>query len=132
MVLVVVRQSYRGDRRRSARAGVDRGAVCMGGVSQAHRRGLFRRRDQTNALPWIGEVPVLGALFKSNDFQRGESELVIIVTPYIVQPASSPSALRTPMDNFRPATDLDRILFGRQMASGSPQTRPVDAGFILK
>ena len=56
--------------------------------------GLLQKTsmDQTNALPGIGEVPVLGALFKSNDFQRGESELVIIVTPYIVKPASSPSA----------------------------------------
>ena len=74
--------------------------------------GLLQKTtlDQTNALPWIGEVPVIGALFKSNDFQRGESELVIIVTPYVVQPASSPTALRTPIDGFRPATDLDRIL----------------------
>ena len=76
--------------------------------------GLLQKTtlDNTNALPWIGEVPVIGALFKSNDFQRGESELVIIVTPYVVQPASSPTALRTPMDGFRPATDLDRILLG--------------------
>lgn len=94
--------------------------------------GLLQRTstDATNALPGLGEVPVLGALFKSNDFQRGESELVIIVTPYIVQPASSPQALRAPTDRFRPATDLDRILFGRQVA---PAAGPgVDAGFILK
>jgi pilus assembly protein CpaC len=92
--------------------------------------GLLQRTstDTTNALPGIGEVPVIGALFKSNDFQRGESELVIIVTPYIVQPASSPQALRAPTDGFRPATDLDRILYGHQLAPGAP----VDAGFILK
>ena len=82
-----------------------------------HRRAAAEdqpRHDECAA--WIGEVPVIGALFKSNDFQRGESELVIIVTPYVVQPASSPTALQTPMDGFRPATDLDRILFGRQLA----------------
>src|SRR4029077_19705513 len=64
--------------------------------------GLLQKTsiDDTNALPWIGEVPVIGALFKSNNFQRGESELVIIVTPYIVQPASNPSSLRTPVDAF--------------------------------
>jgi hypothetical protein len=84
----------------------------------------------TNALPGLGELPVLGALFKSNDFQRGESELVIIVTPYIVQPAPSPQALRTPMDHFQPATDLDRILFGRQVAPAAGGG--IDAGFILK
>jgi len=87
--------------------------------------------DNTNALPWLGEVPILGALFKSNNFQRGESELVIIVTPYIVQPAASPTALRAPTDNFRAATDLERILWGRQTASG-PTGPPLDAGFILR
>jgi pilus assembly protein CpaC len=58
--------------------------------------------------------------------------LVIIVTPYVVQPASSPAALRTPMDGFRPATDLDRILWGRQVAPGPAGGPPLDAGFILK
>ena len=96
--------------------------------------GLLQKTslDTTNALPWIGEVPVIGALFKSNDFQRGESELVIIVTPYVVQPASSPTALRTPIDGFKPATDLDRILLGRQLAPGPAGMPPLDAGFILK
>ena len=51
--------------------------------------GLLERTsiDATNALPGIGELPVLGTLFKSNDFQRNESELVIIVTPYLVHHA---------------------------------------------
>jgi pilus assembly protein CpaC len=96
--------------------------------------GLLQKTslDTTNALPWIGEIPVIGALFKSNDFQRGESELVIIVTPYVVQPAPSPTALHTPIDGFRPATDLDRILLGRQLAPGPAGRPPLDAGFILK
>ena len=96
--------------------------------------GLLQKTtlDDTNALPWIGEVPVLGALFKSNNFQRGESELVIIVTPYVVQPAPSPEALHAPTDGFRPATDLARILLGRQLAPGVAGTPPLDAGFILK
>jgi pilus assembly protein CpaC len=96
--------------------------------------GLLQKTslDTTNALPWIGEVPVIGALFKSNDFQRGESELVIIATPYVVQPVSNPSALHTPIDAFRPATDLDRILFGRQLAPPPGGGPPLDAGFILK
>lgn len=95
--------------------------------------GLLQKTstDQTNALPGIGEVPVLGALFKSNDFQRGESELVIIVTPYIVKPTSNPMALHSPTDGFKPATDLDRILFGHQLASPSGAA-PINAGFILK
>lgn len=96
--------------------------------------GLLQKTslDNTNGLPWIGDVPVLGALFKSNDFQRGESELVIIVTPYVVQPAPGPSALHAPTDGFRPATDLSRILLGRQLAPGPAGTPPLDGGFILK
>jgi pilus assembly protein CpaC len=96
--------------------------------------GLLQKTtlDDTNALPWIGEVPVIGALFKSNNFQRGESELVIIVTPYVVQPASGPTALHAPTDGFRPATDLGRLLLGRQLAPGLAGTPPLDAGFILK
>ncbi len=88
--------------------------------------------DGTNALPYVGEVPVLGALFKSNNFQRGESELVIIVTPYLVKPTPSPSALQSPTDGFRAATDLDRIVFGRQIDSSNPPGPPLNAGFILK
>ena len=105
--------------------------------------GLLQRTstDITNALPYLGEMPVLGALFKSTQFQRGDSELVIIVTPYIVRPAASPAQFRAPTDHFVPATDLDRILFGRQVAGGGAMqgapaaamaALPQGAGFILK
>jgi len=56
---------------------------------------------------------------------------VIIVTPYLVKPAPAPSALHLATDGFRPATDLDRILLGRQVAAGGSGP-PLDAGFILK
>ncbi|MDA8249017.1 MAG: type II and III secretion system protein family protein [Rhodospirillales bacterium] len=100
--------------------------------------GLLQRttNDTLNALPGIGELPVLGALFRSSQFQRGDTELVIVVTPYIVRPVAGPGLLRTPVDHFVPATDLDRILFGHQMANAGPQapdvTLPPGAGFILK
>ncbi len=95
--------------------------------------GLLQKTstDVTNAIPGLGETPVLGALFKSNSFQRGESELVIVVTPYIVRPADSPRDLALPTDGVRPATDLDRVLFGRQIAPTAGAT-PLDAGFIVK
>jgi pilus assembly protein CpaC len=94
--------------------------------------GLLQKTssDTTNAVPGMGELPVIGALFKSTDFQRGESELVIIVTPYLVKPTSSPASLQLPTDGYRPATDLDRILLGRQLAQ--PGGAQLDAGFILK
>jgi pilus assembly protein CpaC len=86
--------------------------------------------DATSGLPGIGDLPVIGALFKSNDYQRGESELVIIVTPYLVKPVDGPDQLRLPTDGLRPATDLDRILLGRQVHQ--PDGAPLNAGYILK
>jgi pilus assembly protein CpaC len=97
---------------------------------------LTRNSAQVNqGLNGIGDVPVLGALFRSDRFQRNETELVILVTPYLVRPTSDPRALALPTDGFRPAIDIDRVLYQRQVARGvsMPQmrTRP-DAGFILE
>jgi pilus assembly protein CpaC len=98
--------------------------------------GLLQKdlTDQNSGLPFLSEVPVLGALFRSTDFQRGETELVIIVTPYLVKPVAGPGQLHSPTDSFVPATDLERILYGRQMARGSSATGSprLDAGFVLK
>jgi pilus assembly protein CpaC len=99
--------------------------------------GLLQRnsRQTGSGVAGLGEVPVLGALFRSDRFLRNESELVIIVTPYLVRAVSSPGQLVAPNDDFRPATDIERVLFQRQLARGSsaPQLmgRP-DAGFILE
>jgi pilus assembly protein CpaC len=86
-------------------------------------------------LPGLGDIPVFGTLFRSDRFRRSETELVIIITPYLVQPTSSARSLTTPVDAFRPATDLDRVLFRRQVARGA-SARPIagrlDAGFILE
>jgi pilus assembly protein CpaC len=64
--------------------------------------GLFQRQmtDELNKLPFLGDVPVLGALFRSDRFQRNETELVILITPYLVQPTRS-REVATPLD--RPA-----------------------------
>ncbi len=87
-------------------------------------------------LPGLNEIPIIGALFNSNSFQREETELVIVVTPYIVRPVSRPSLLRLPTDNWSPPSDLDRILFHRQQALGTGATPvariPGDAGFIAQ
>jgi len=99
--------------------------------------GLLQDSSRTigRALPAIGEVPVLGALFRSSRFQRNETELVIVVTPYLVRPAGSPEAFRTPVDGFVPAvSDIDRGLLFRQRARDrgeSPPRIPGDAGFVL-
>ena len=68
--------------------------------------------DQTQ-LPWIGEVPVLGALFRSTSYQKSETELVIIVTPRLVQPAVPGQPLATPLDQKVAGNDIDLFLLGR-------------------
>lgn len=87
--------------------------------------GLLQRSAQQSqeGLNGLGDIPVLGALFRSDRFQRRETELVIIVTPYLVQPTSEATALQTPNDIFRPATSLERILMQRQ-STGAPRPVP--------
>jgi pilus assembly protein CpaC len=99
--------------------------------------GLLQRTstETSNGVPGLGDVPVLGALFKSNQYQRGETELVIIVTPYLVVPASDPGALSLPTDGIRPADEPARLFLGRQTASAptfSPGRSAPLSGFILK
>jgi len=92
----------------------------------------------TQATPGLGDIPVLGALFRSDSFNRAETELVIVVTPYIVRPINDPNALHLPTDGFTVPNDLERILQLRQFGSGSfnsnsPYRRiPADAGFVVE
>lgn len=76
--------------------------------------GLLRDSvDQTTAgIPGVSDVPVLGALFGSRDYQRQETELVIIVTPYLVEPVAR-SALAEPGQGFSPASDGSAIFLGQ-------------------
>lgn len=69
-------------------------------------------------FPWLGNVPVLGALFRSSQFEQNQTELVIIVTPRLVVPAKSPNQLTTPDQYFSPPSDEDLFLYGRQQAFG--------------
>jgi pilus assembly protein CpaC len=101
--------------------------------------GLLQRSTAQlmNGVAGVGEIPVLGALLRSNAFRRAETELVIIVTPYLVRPVSDPRLLQGPTETFRPATDLDRVLFMRQAARGALPGRPSpavppDSGFLLE
>ncbi len=96
--------------------------------------------SQINSFPWLGDVPVLGALFRSTSFQRNESELVIIVTPYIVRPTAQASSVRLPTDGLTFSTDLEQLLLGRMTTTrgGKPETQPTapqlrgTAGFMLE
>ena len=68
--------------------------------------------DLNGQIPWLGDVPILGALFRSAEYQRDQSELVIIVTPHLVTPTRG-EALALPTDNFTPPTERDLFLNGK-------------------
>jgi len=86
--------------------------------------GLLQRTldHDIREIPGLGDIPLLGALFRSDAFQRGETELVIIVTPYLVKPVSDPSQIATPLDGFQPADDSDRMVHGRSFQGALPGT----------
>jgi Flp pilus assembly secretin CpaC len=77
-------------------------------------------------VPALGDIPILGTLFKSDAYQRDETELVIIVTPYFVEPSTG--ALRTPLTGRVPPTDADRILYQRFNHPTPPATMAVSGG----
>ena len=69
-------------------------------------------QDLSSQIPWLGDVPVLGALFRSADYKREQSELVIIVTPHLVTPTKG-QALALPTDRIRIPTEKELFLFGK-------------------
>ena len=68
-------------------------------------------RDLSGQVPWLGEVPILGALFRSSEYQRSQSELVIIVTPHLVTPSRG-EALALPTDRVKLPSERELFLFG--------------------
>lgn len=78
--------------------------------------------DLNGQVPWLGDVPVLGALFRSAEYQREQSELVIIVTPHLVTPTKG-EALALPTDRVVPPSEQDLFLRGRVV--GTPKSKAV-------
>jgi pilus assembly protein CpaC len=92
--------------------------------------GLLQNSSTSVAeqLPWAGDLPILGALFRSRSYQQKETELAIIVTPHLVQPVKPGQRLRTPHDNTRPGNDADQFLIGRSEVpkDGHPRQGPFE------
>src|SRR5262249_45662401 len=82
------------------------GSLVIGGLLQQQSKQTIA------ASPGLKDLPVLGALFRSRDFQNNESELVVMVTAYLVDPVAE-AQLATPDSNFALPTDLETILLGR-------------------
>jgi pilus assembly protein CpaC len=95
--------------------------------------GLLQADNQRNIsqLPWLGSVPVLGTLFRSSSYQKDQTDLVIIVTPSLVQPAPPGARLATPFDKTVPSNDVDFFLMG-QMDQRKKYTDYVTTGGDLQ
>jgi len=89
---------------------------------------MHNTSQDISKVPWLGDLPVIGALFRSNKFQNNESELVIIVTPYLVRPTAT--ALASPTQGFTAPHDVQQVLFGDKWQQGlpAPARGPLDAG----
>jgi len=87
-------------------------------------------RDVNGQVPWLGDVPILGALFRSANYQREQSELVIIVTAHLVTPTRG-EALALPTDRVRPPTEKDLFLNGKVVRDARRPTRGA-AGEVAK
>ena len=87
--------------------------------------GLLQQsaRNSINGLPAVMNLPILGALFRSRDYQRQETELLIVVTPYIVRPVS-PNEIARPDDGFADASDPQGWLLGRVNRLYSSRNNP--------
>jgi pilus assembly protein CpaC len=81
-------------------------SFAIAGLLQANNRKL------QSQIPWLSQLPVLGALFRSSSYIKNETDLVIIVTPRLVRPAAPGEQLATPLDKTRPANDPEYFLLG--------------------
>ncbi|PHR91806.1 MAG: general secretion pathway protein [Robiginitomaculum sp.] len=76
--------------------------------------------DRGVQVPWLGDIPILGTLFRSSRYKKNETELVIIVTPRLVQPVSDIRELATPLDGVRTPSEMEFFLNGKQDGGVSP------------
>jgi pilus assembly protein CpaC len=127
-------QTYMSIRRRKASTSVELpsgGSIVIGGLVQDNIRQAM------SGLPGASKIPILGTLFRSKDFVRNETELVIIATPYLVQPVAR-GDLSRPDDNFNPTDDLSSAFLGEvNRIYGNRQAAPAgqyhgNVGFIYK
>ncbi len=80
--------------------------------------------NQISKAPGIGDIPILGALFRSNGFRRNETELMIVITPYLVKPVNA-NQIVLPTDGYKAPTDLERVLLGTLASGKTGESRPV-------
>lgn len=80
--------------------------------------------SSVSKMPGAGDIPVLGALFKSNGWRRNETELMIVITPYLVKPVSD-SQIVLPTDGLHSTNDLERVIMGKVTENKGEKARPM-------
>lgn len=96
------------------------------GSGQSFMIGGLLNNQHNNSVdkaPFLGDLPILGALFRSKRFQRTQSELMIIVTPYLVKPVSA-NQLALPTDGYRAPNDAESFLLGQSFMGTSGARAP--------
>lgn len=131
---VIPGNTYLSIRKREASTSVELpsgGSIVIAGLIQDNVRQAY------SGVPGVSRVPVLGALFRSKDFIRNETELVIIATPYLVRPVAR-NELQRPDDNFNPTDDFSSVFLNRvNKVYGRPEGQATGqyhgaVGFIYK
>ena len=99
--------------------------VELGSGQSLMLAGLMRNNhgNSIEKTPFLGDLPILGALFRSQGFRRNETELVIVVTPYLVKPVSA-HEIALPTDGYRQSSDPERLLLDKRHSSRSGEARP--------
>jgi len=98
------------------------------GSGQSMMIGGLLSNSHDNSIekaPGLGDLPILGSLFRSNGFNRNETELVIVITPYLVKPVDSQSRIALPTDGYSSPGDVERVLMGQLQGQRRPDPRPV-------
>jgi pilus assembly protein CpaC len=96
------------------------------GSGQSFVIGGLLRNNSNNSVekaPFLGDIPILGALFRSKGFRRNETELVIVVTPYLVKPVNA-AQIALPTDGFRTPTEASNLLLDQRHDSRTGEQRP--------
>jgi pilus assembly protein CpaC len=77
-------------------------------------------RDSVNKVPGLGDIPILGQLFRSHEYISGQTELVIMVTPRLVRPFNK-KGIALPTDGFVPVSDMEFYLLGKMTKQNRPK-----------
>ena len=93
-------------------------SMVIGGLLQNSHNNSIER------TPGLGNIPILGALFRSNGFRRSETELMIVITPYLVRPVNNQSDIALPTDGYKGPTDLERVFLGELGTGTTGGKRP--------